>query len=164
MFVSKTSTTLLQQPSSLRASSTKTGSSLHKRYGMHLFRICLVLLFVVFSPRVFADTARCKVKIENVTSEVQSKTAAKQIIEFTFEFSPGANAQRKHFELPDGQYRCTLAFFDLDSGTSLSCERKGDLGHTYVQSDRSGIREHSARNNLIFRDRASHFVLDATCK
>ena len=123
-----------------------------------------VAALAVLTSSAFADSARCKIEIENVTAETQSKSAAKQIIDFAFEFTPGAGAQRKHFDLPGGQYLCALAFFDLDSGTSLSCEKKKDSGHTYVQSDRSGIREHTARNNLIFRDGSSHFVLDATCK
>lgn len=130
----------------------------------HFIRILLLTALLVSANLTFADTARCKVEIENVTAEVQSKSAAKQIVEFSFEFTPVAGAQRKHFDLPGGRYLCTLAFFDLDSGTSLSCEKKKDSGHTYVQSDRSGIREHSARNNLVFRDGASHFVLDATCR
>jgi len=128
------------------------------------FRIFWLPLAIVISSSAFADTARCTIEIEDVTAEVQSKSAAKQIVEFAFELTPGAEAQRKHFDLPDKQYLCTLAFFDLNSGTSLSCERKKGFGHTYVQSDRSGIREHFARNNLVFRDGASHFVLDATCK
>ncbi len=118
----------------------------------------------VLSSSAFAETARCKIEIENVAAEVQSKSAATQIVDFAFEFTPGAGAQRKHFDLPGGQYSCTLAFFDLDSGTSLSCEKKKDSGHTYVQSDRSDIKEHASRNNLVFRDGVSHFVLDATCK
>lgn len=131
---------------------------------MVLFRLYWLPFFIAFSSNALADIANCTIEIENVTAEVQSKTAAKQIVELAFEFSSGEEAQREHFDLSGGQYLCTLAFFHLDSGTSLSCERKDDFGHTYVQSDRSGIREHSARNNLIFRDGASHFVLDATCK
>ena len=111
-----------------------------------------------------ADTANCTVEIEDVTAEVQSKAAAKQIVQFAFELTPESKAQRKYFQLSDGLYLCTLAFFDLDSGTSLSCERKDDHGDTYVQSDRSGISEHAARNNLIFRDGSSHFVLNARCE
>ena len=128
------------------------------------FRLYWLPLVAVLTSNALADTANCTIEIENVTAEVQSKTAAKQIIEFAFEFSPGTGAQRKHFDPPGGQYLCTLAFFDLNTGTSLSCERKDDSGHTYVQSDRSGIRERSAKNNLVFRDGASHIVLDATCK
>lgn len=128
------------------------------------FWLPVAVALAVLSSSAFADSARCKIEIENVTAEAKSKSAAKQIVDFAFEFTPGAGAQRKHFDLPGGQYLCTLAFFDLDTGTSLSCEKKKDSGHTYVQSDRSGIRERSARNNLVFRDGASHFVLDATCK
>lgn len=128
------------------------------------FRLYWVSLVVVLSSNALADTANCTIEIENVTAEAQSKTAAKQVVGFAFEFSPRAGAQRKYFDLPDGQYLCTLAFFDIVSGTSLSCERKDDSGHTYVQSDRSNIKERSARNNLVFRDGSSHFVLNATCK
>ncbi|MBG56807.1 MAG: hypothetical protein CMK46_00780 [Porticoccus sp.] len=111
-----------------------------------------------------ADTANCTVEIEDVTAEVQSKAAAKQIVQLPFELRPESEVQRKYFQLSDGLYSCTLAFFDLDSGTSLSCERTDDYGHTYVQSDRSGITEHAGRNNLIFRDEDSHFVLNAMCE
>ncbi|MFA5372475.1 MAG: hypothetical protein WC298_10950 [Sideroxydans sp.] len=128
------------------------------------FRFYWLPLVTVLSSNALADTANCTIEIENVTAEVQSKTAAKQIVEFAFEFAPGAGAQRKHFDLPGGKYLCTLAFFNLDSGTSLSCERTDDFGNAYVQSDRSGISERSAKNNLVFRDGASHFVLDTTCK
>jgi len=127
-------------------------------------RFCWLPVIAALSSSVLADTANCTVEIENVTAEVQSKTAAKEIVEFAFEFSPGGAAQRKYFNLPGGRYLCTLAFFNLDSGTSLSCEKKADLGDTYVQSDRTNIEEHSAKNNLVFRNGADHFVLNATCR
>lgn len=111
-----------------------------------------------------ADTANCTVEVEDVNAEVEWKAATKYVVEHTFEFVPGSGKQDKHFDLPDGRYSCTLAFFDLDSGTSLSCERKDDLGHTFAQSDRSGIDERATRNNLIFRDGNSFFILDAECK
>ena len=123
-------------------------------------------LFSIAAPvlSASADTASCKVEIEDVTAQVQSKTAVKQIVQFAFELTPESEAQRKYFQLSDGAYWCTLAFFNLESGTALSCERTDDDGHTYVQSDRSGITEHAGRNNLIFRDGDSHFVLNVMCQ
>lgn len=125
---------------------------------------CWLLLIAVPALSASADTANCTVQIEDVAAEVQSKAAAKQIVQFDFELTPESKAQRKHFQLSDGLYSCTLGFFDLDSGTSLSCERKDNHGLTYVQSDRSAISEHAARNNLIFRDGNSLFVLNARCE
>ncbi len=86
-----------------------------------------------------------------------------------FEANPNAltDMQRKYFNLPGNQYHCTLAFLDLDTGTSLSCEKKADQGHTYAQSDQSSIKEQQSGkipNNLTFRDGKSHFVLNAICK
>lgn len=127
-------------------------------------RIILILILAAISSPALAGIANCTVEIEDVAFEVKSKSTSKQTLEFTFQFSPGGEAQRKHFELAGGKYLCTLAFFDLDTGTSLSCERTDDSGYTYFQSDRSGIKEHSARNNLVFRDRDSHFVLNGVCK
>jgi hypothetical protein len=123
-------------------------------------------LFLIAVPALSAsaDTATCAVEIEDVTAAVQSKAAAKRTVQFVFELTPESDVQRKYFQLSEGFYSCTLAFFDLDSGTSLSCERKDDQGHTYFQSDRSGISEHAAKNNLIFRDGNSHFVLNASCE
>jgi hypothetical protein len=131
---------------------------------MNRLRNCWLFLIAVPALSASADTANCSVEIEDVTAAVQSKAAVKQIVQFAFKLPPESVAQQKHFQLSDGLYSCTLAFFDLDSGTSLSCERKDDQGHTYVQSDRSGISEHAARNNLIFRDGNSHFVLNAGCE
>lgn len=131
---------------------------------MTRLRYCWLLLIAAPALSASTDTANCTVEIEDVTAEVQSKTAAKHIVQFSFELPLESEAQRKYFQLSDGLYSCMLAFFDLDSGTSLSCERKDDHGHTYVQSDRSGITEHAGRNNLIFRDGDSHFVLNAMCE
>jgi hypothetical protein len=131
---------------------------------MTRLRYCWLFLIAAPALSASADTANCTVEIEDVTAAVQSKAAAKQIVQFAFELTPESDVQRKYFQLSDGLYSCTLAFFDLDSGTSLSCERKDDQGHIYVQSDRSGISEHAARNNLIFRDGNSHFVLNAGCE
>ena len=131
---------------------------------MTRLRYCWILLIAAPVLSASAEAVDCEVEIKDVNAQVQKKADSKQVIQFSFESTLEAEARRKHFQLPDGLYSCTLAFFDLNSGTSLSCERKDDQGHTYVQSDRSGISEHAARNNLIFRDGDSHFVLNARCK
>ena len=130
---------------------------------MTMSRWQLIFLVGVFSPHSWADTAKCTIEVEDVNAEVELKAATKYVIEQTFSFNLGTGAQRKHFDLPDGRYSCTLAFFDLNSGTALSCGRKTSE-HTFVQSDRSDIHEQAARNNLTFRDGNSYFVLNAACK
>lgn len=132
---------------------------------MAIFKPLLIFLTVAFSSHSWADTAKCTIEIEDVIAEVELKATTKYIVEQTFSFKPDSvEAQRKYFDLSDGRYSCTLAFYDLNIGTALSCEKKEDLGHTFVQSDRSGIEEHAARNNLIFRDGNSFFELNAICK
>jgi len=130
---------------------------------MHSYRIYWILLFVFLSPNVWAERANCTIEIEDINAQVQNRSSDKIILQYGFELSPEAEAQRRYFDLSGGQHICTLAFFSLHIGTSLSCERKTDGGYTYVQSDRSGFREHSSSNNLIFKDKTSHFVLNAKC-
>jgi len=131
---------------------------------MTRLKYCWLFLIAVPVLSASADTATCIVEIEDVTAAVKSNSAANRTVQFLFELTPKSDVQREYFQLSGGSYSCTLAFFDLDSGTSLSCEREDDQGHTYFQSDRSGISEHAARNNLIFREGGSHFVLNATCE
>ncbi len=131
---------------------------------MTRLKCCWLFLIALPAFSASADTATCKVEMEDVTAAVKSSGAAKRTVQFVFELTPKSDVQRESFQLSEGSYSCTLAFFDLDSGTSLSCERKDDQGHTYFQSDQSGISEQAARNNLVFREGNSHFVLNASCK
>ena len=135
---------------------------------MTKFRYLVILLVVVFPLFSWADTAICTIEIEDINASVKSKSLEKYEVKETFDFESGADAltamQRKYFNLPDGQYSCTLTFLDLNTGTSLSCSKKEDQGHTYIQSDQSGIKANESRNNLTFRDGNSHFVINAICK
>ena len=126
-----------------------------------MLRLRLTLLLAVLSSNSWADMAHCTIEIEDVNAHTKFN------IEHAFTFKPGSSGletQRKHFALPGVQYLCTLAFVDLDSGTALSCEKREDRGHSFVQSDRSAIAEHVAKNNLSFRDGSAFFDLSATCK
>ncbi len=134
---------------------------------MKIFRQLLILLVFLTSSISWADTAICTIEIEDVNAAVKNETQAKYRVEATFSFEAGASAltamKRKYFNLPDGRYLCHLAFLDLNTGTSLSCEKKEDHGHTYMQSDQSRIKVSEGENNLTFRDGGSHFVLSAKC-
>jgi hypothetical protein len=131
----------------------------------------LVLIILAFPSQSWADTAVCNIEVENINAEVKSKTQARYIIEHIFTFKSGASAlksmQRTYFNLPDDRYFCQLAFLDLQTGTSLSCEKNEDGGYTYMQADQSGIKVKSGTNqnitNLTFRDELSHFVITAKC-
>jgi hypothetical protein len=120
-------------------------------------KFTLIFLLLAFAPLSWADTAKCNIVIEDVNA------GTKYNIEQKFTFKPGADAQRKHFKLPGSNYSCTLAFFDLESGTMLSCQFD-ELGHNFVQSDRSVIDEKHSKNNLSFRNKASFYVLESICK
>lgn len=120
-------------------------------------KIAFLFLLTAISSTVWADTAKCVVKIEDVNRRTEYK------VEQSFAFNPGSEAQRKHFALPGSAVSCTLAFFDLKTGTMLSCELD-ELGHHFVQSDRSALKEDLPRNNLSFRFKSSFYVLESSCK
>lgn len=120
-------------------------------------KFSFILILMTFSSFARAGTANCTIEIEDVN------LAKKYKVEHSFTFKPGSDAQRKHFALPDSKISCTLAFFDLKSGTMLSCQLD-ELGHHFVQSDRSKIEEKLAKNNLSFRYKSSFYVLYSYCK
>ena len=134
---------------------------------MNVFKKILISVFLLIPLASWANVAVCTIEINDINAGVKSKDQAKYTIEHTFTFKEGTNAltgmQRKHFNLPDGRYSCTLAFLDINTGTSLSCEKKVDYGQTYMQSDLSGFKVDKSENNLIFRDGESHFLLNAIC-
>jgi hypothetical protein len=120
-------------------------------------KLSFAFALMVFSCLAWADTANCTVEIGNVNASSKSK------VEHSFTYKSGSEAQRKHFVLPDSNFSCTLTFFGPDSGTMLSC-KLDELGHIFVQSDRSSIDEISAKNNLSFRYKSSFYALQSFCK
>jgi hypothetical protein len=134
--------------------------------GHHLSSLVAGALTLLSSMPLLASTT-CQVRIDQVQGVRR---------EFQVSFDPqpadARMAQRRHFDLPDGDGRCTLAFFGKGSGTSLSCELD-PAGVTYVQSDRTTIKEYPARNELTFRlsrasiptrERGVHYTLVSECK
>jgi hypothetical protein len=103
-----------------------------------------------------AKTALCRIEIQNIL------TGAKQTIEQVFELSGNQPSQRKHFNITGSEIRCTLVFIGLGSGTALGCELD-ELGHNYIQSDRSTIQESQPKNKLTFRIGNSYYELASTC-
>lgn len=120
-------------------------------------KLSFAFALMAISSLAWADTATCTIEIEDVNAGSKSK------VEHSFTFKSGSEAQRKHFVLPGNKFSCTLAFFDLKSGTMLSCQLD-ELGHHFVQSDRSAIGEGSPKNNLSFRYKSSFYVLQSYCK
>ena len=131
---------------------------------MAKFRYLLILLATLLPSISFAATAVCTIEIEDINASVKNKSLQKIIVKEDFNLKPGGEKQTKFFNLPDGKYLCRLDFFDLNTGTSLSCEKKKDQGYSYMQSDQSGNKTKTNRNNLTFRDGNSHFVINAVCK
>lgn len=118
----------------------------------------LSFLSLTISSVSWADTATCKIKIEDV-----NKGSTYQL-EQRFTFKKGGDAQRKYFETPGNDYACTLAFFELEKGTMLSCEYKADMGHTFFQSDRSALSDSIVTNNLSFRHESAFLSLATKCE
>lgn len=131
---------------------------------MAKFKYLAILLATLLPSISFAATAVCTIEIEDINASVKNKALEKIIVKEAFNFEPGGAKQTKFFNLPDGIFLCRLDFFDLNTGTSLSCEKKKDHGYSYMQSDQSGNKLKMNRNNLTFRDKNSHFVINAICK
>lgn len=134
--------------------------------------IYLTSLLIGYSSFTLADTAECIIKIQDVNK------GTTYTIEQKFDYEPGQeldieNANIggfkgsidgwKHFDLPGGDYTCHLAFYGIDNGTMISCEYKKDGGHTFFQSDRSGLKE-NAMNRLTFRHGSVFVDVESNCK
>ena len=100
--------------------------------------------------------AKCEIKIEDVHS------GTTYTVNHAFTSREGFWAERKHFDLPGSPIRCTLAFFDLHTGTMISCELD-EPGHHFVQSDRSALKEKNPKNHLTFRYKSYFYVLKSSC-
>ncbi len=119
---------------------------------------CLLFILPLFvAPIARAEAALCKIAIEDVHKGA-TKTIAHQ-----FTLKKKDTAERRHFEVANGDYTCQLAFFGLKSGSMISCEYKGDMGQTFFQSDRSGLTENGATNNLAFRHKGAFISIKTNC-
>lgn len=114
-------------------------------------------MVLLVSTQCWAKTANCSIETQDVSS------GTKYTVNHNFEYTVGAAGDRKEFKLPGSSYNCHITFFTLESGTSISCQLD-KLGHNYIQSDRSVIKEDLAKNNLTFRFGKSHFVINSSCK
>ena len=114
----------------------------------------------------FADTAECKIEIEDIvkgtTYTIEQKFDYEPEQELDFE--KGDIGHWKHFDLPGADYACHLVFYEIDKGTMISCEYKGDQGHTFFQSDRSVLRNKTNVNKLTFRHKKAFISLESTCE
>jgi hypothetical protein len=108
------------------------------------------LLILVGSVSANARGIECFVDIDDGTT-----TGKQRII---FKMKESAAGSRVNFTALAGKYRCNLYFSDLRHGTSLACELIGDLGRTFIQSDRSAIKEASQVNTLTFRVDSAQIV------
>ena len=118
--------------------------------------LLLLLTLTAYSTAWAANSAKgkCDIVIEDVGSG-----GAKYKLEQTYS---SATRFRKSFKLPGTNYSCTHAFFGLEKGTMLSCELD-ELGHHFIQSDRTSIDESKPKNNLNFRYKTSFFVIKTDC-
>lgn len=119
------------------------------------------LIFVFgMVPLYFTNAAKeatCVIRIENTNTSTSKK------IERKLKSSAQGDTDRAHFDIDGTDYRCTLAFFDLQTGTMVSCEYKKDSGFTFFQSDRSGLKETNPANNLTFRHLKGFITLKTAC-
>lgn len=124
---------------------------------MRILISLLTIKIILTASFAFAGVATCKVKIHDVNK------GTRYSVEENFTFDSTSSAQRKNFEVPGNDYKCTFAFFDLTSGTMIACEYKKDNGITFFQSDRSALKELPKSNRLTFRHESAFISLDASC-
>lgn len=120
-------------------------------------RIIIATFGLAFSMFSWSKTANCDIQIQDLNSGTNYS------LQYEIEYTVDAAGDRKEFSLPGNSYKCYLTFFTLESGTSLSCQLD-ELGHNYIQSDRSVISEDLAKNNLVFRFDKSHYLIESTCQ
>jgi len=152
----------LTQPSTPRLiahwSSLNLVPGFSQRIPTTMSKFLFAFLLVGISQHARAEKASCVVSIEDVNAR------ATYTVEYSFDFERSSSqGQFRHFALPGRKYACTLAFFTLESGTMLSCALD-EVGHHFVQSDRSVIDEERSRNNLTFRYEGSFFSLESKCE
>jgi len=117
-----------------------------------------VLFLIVFPVIALADNATCTIKIYDVNNMNSYN------IEFKYEYENEGDRQSNYFELPGtSEYACMQAFFDLETGTMISCEYRKDEGYTFFQSDRSGLDEND-ENRLTFRHGTVFVDIQSNCK
>ncbi|MBF0315107.1 MAG: hypothetical protein HQK52_16910 [Oligoflexia bacterium] len=115
-----------------------------------------LIVFFLLSHSVLALGAACKIDMEDINKKLKKS--------FKIDTSKKKSPSKHNFSLPNSDYSCTLAFFDLDSGTMLSCEFNKDMGQTFFQSDRSVVKEHNPVNNLSFRHLNSQIYIESSCQ
>lgn len=125
-----------------------------------MYKVTFFVIAILFTYGCFAKSANCVIKIE----DVNKKTSYKVEQSFNNKYEEDKGAQKKGFDIPGGDYDCTLAFFNLKTGTMLSCGYKKDAGETFFQSDRSALKEANSVNNLTFRHKSTFVSIKSTCK
>lgn len=119
-------------------------------------KFLLPICFLAISVTANANSVECYVDVDDGSTEGKQRV--------TFRMKETEAGRRVTFSVLNGSYGCNLYFSDRHHGTSLACELKRDLGRTYVQSDRSAVKEKSQLNTLTFRDSSNRVVhLTSNC-
>ncbi len=121
-------------------------------------KLALVCLFLfVTAPSLWAGvTVKCRIDIEDVNNG-EKYSLEESVIE-------SEASTIIDFEIPGNDFACRLAFFDLKSGSALSCEYKQDGGHTFFMSDRSILEDAVVTNKLTFRHKSSFINIGTICE
>ena len=115
-----------------------------------------LFLLLIATSTTQAHAVSCFVDVSDGTTDGKQR--------ITFQLKETEAGRRVYFSVLDGEYSCNLYFSDRRHGTSLACELKRDLGRTYVQSDRSAVKENSQLNKLTFRGSSNRIVdLESNC-
>ncbi len=124
-----------------------------------------ILMLLFFNVATAKPTTECVVNIEDIntgtTYKVNGRNEKNSIDNLIFGYTVRFVVP---FSLPSKGYSdCMLKYLDENSGTSLSCAFD-ELGHHYVQSDRTSDDDKPRKNSLTVRYKDLHFDINAVCK
>ena len=119
-------------------------------------RVALLIIASLMSAGASAFEAACRIEIRDVTADTE------YIVTHEIEEMSDVAPDRMSFKLPGSDIQCVSAFFNLDTGTTLSCQL-GPPGEDMVGSDRSMIEEKNPKNYLSFRHGSEFFVIKTSC-
>lgn len=122
-----------------------------------MYKILLALAVFSVATYSWANSAKCTIEIWDYSSNT------KYTVEKIFKFPANPPGEHKYFNLPGSTYKCAIGFYNPDIGTNLVCFFN-DSETNFVKSDRTGIKESPAKNNLIFKINEANYGLKSLCK
>ena len=121
-----------------------------------MYKVFLAAIVLLASMPSWSKTATCTVEIWDYEENT------KYIVEKLFDYPADPPGEHKYFKIPNSEHTCALGFYNLEMGTNLVCFLD-DSKVYFVKSDRTGIKETAAKNNLIVKFNETNYGLKSSC-